>query len=126
MSTTLLEDRSTDSVNATTDPLRVMFIITTLEVGGAETLLVNLVRRLDRRRVTPEICCLKAPGQLGVVMAEEVPLFDHLLGGKYDVRVFGTLEKTAATAADRRRSSPSARATRCFGADWRLAWRECR
>ena len=29
-------------------PLRVMFIITTLEVGGAETLLVNLVRRFDR------------------------------------------------------------------------------
>ena len=57
-------DRPTDTV-APTPPLRVMFIITTLEVGGAETLLVNLVRRFDRRRVMPEICCLKAPGQLG-------------------------------------------------------------
>ena len=80
-----------DPANAAADPLRVMFIITTLEVGGAETLLVNLVRRFDRGRVTPEICCLKAPGQLGVVMAEEVPLFDHLLAGKYDLRVFGRL-----------------------------------
>jgi glycosyltransferase involved in cell wall biosynthesis len=93
MSTTLLQNRSADPIHAAADPLRVMFIITTLEVGGAETLLVNLVRRFDRRRVTPEICCLKAPGQLGVVMAKEVPLFDHLLSGKFDVRVFGRLKK---------------------------------
>ena len=30
-------------------PLRVMFVITSMPVGGAETLLVELVRRLDRR-----------------------------------------------------------------------------
>ena len=29
-------------------PLRVMFVITSMPVGGAETLLVELVRRLDR------------------------------------------------------------------------------
>jgi glycosyltransferase involved in cell wall biosynthesis len=92
MSTTLLQIRPPDSADVAADPLRVMFIITTLEVGGAETLLVNLVRRFDRRRVIPEICCLKAPGQLGVVMQKEVPLFDHLLAGKYDLRVFGRLK----------------------------------
>jgi len=91
MSTTLLKDRSTDSAGAVADPLRVMFIITTLEVGGAETLLVNLVRRFDRRRVIPEICCLKAPGRLGVELSAEVPLFDRLLSSKYDLRVFGRL-----------------------------------
>ena len=31
-------------------PLRVMFLITSMPVGGAETLLVNLIRRLDRER----------------------------------------------------------------------------
>jgi hypothetical protein len=41
MSTTLLENRPADSANAAADPLRVMFITTTLEVGGAETLLVS-------------------------------------------------------------------------------------
>ena len=29
-------------------PLRVMFVITSMPVGGAETLLVELVRRMDR------------------------------------------------------------------------------
>ena len=93
MSTTLLQNRSTDSAIVAADPLRVMFIITTLEVGGAETLLVNLVRRFDRRRVMPEICCLKAPGQLGVELSAEVAVFDSLLTRKYDLRVFGRLTK---------------------------------
>ena len=29
-------------------PLRVMFVITSMPVGGAETLLTELVRRMDR------------------------------------------------------------------------------
>ena len=40
-------------------PLRVMFVITSMPVGGAETLLVELVRRMDRGRFLPELCCLK-------------------------------------------------------------------
>ena len=87
MSTTLQHTPFADSAATVAGPLRVMFIITTLDVGGAETLLVNLVRRFDRSRVLPEICCLKGPGQLGIDMAQEVPLFDHLLAGKYDLRV---------------------------------------
>jgi glycosyltransferase involved in cell wall biosynthesis len=93
MSTTLLYNESHCSANESGEPLRLMFIITTLEVGGAETLLVNLVRRFDRRRVIPEICCLKARGQLGDVVAKEVPLFDRLLSRKYDLRVFGRLKR---------------------------------
>src|SRR5438067_877058 len=67
--------------------LRLMFVHTFMPVGGAETLLVNLIRRLDRTRFAPEICCLKFPGPLGEVMAGEIPVFSHLLGGKYDLRV---------------------------------------
>src|SRR6202012_2213926 len=36
-------------------PLRVMFVITCMPVGGAETLLVNLVRKLDRDRFSSEL-----------------------------------------------------------------------
>ena len=32
-------------------PLRVMFVITSMHVGGAETLLCNLIRRIDRRTI---------------------------------------------------------------------------
>jgi glycosyltransferase involved in cell wall biosynthesis len=74
-------------------PLRVMFVNTSLEVGGAETLLVNLVRRLNRERVAPEICCLKQKGALGRLLATEVPVFSDLLRSKYDLRILGRLRR---------------------------------
>ncbi|HWB00189.1 MAG TPA: glycosyltransferase [Pirellulales bacterium] len=74
-------------------PLRVMFVLTNMPVGGAETLLVDLVRRMDRARFTPELCCLKTLGPLGEVLAEEVPAFEGLIGHKYDARVLGRLAR---------------------------------
>ena len=68
-------------------PLRTLFVITSMQVGGAETLLVNLVRRLDRQRVVPAICCLKEPGPLGEEIASEIPVHTHLLSHKYDPRI---------------------------------------
>jgi glycosyltransferase involved in cell wall biosynthesis len=73
------------------EPLRVMFIITSMNVGGAETLLVELVRRLDRRRFLPELCCLKGPGPLGEAMAKEIPVHSGLLRRKSDVGVLWRL-----------------------------------
>lgn len=72
-------------------PLRVMFVITYMPVGGAETLLVDLIRRLDRSRFAPEVCCLKHLGPLGEVLQEEVPVFSGLLTHKYDFRVLWRL-----------------------------------
>ena len=74
-------------------PLRVMFVITCMPVGGAETLLVNLVRRLDRDRFLPELCCLKYFGPLGEVLAAEIPAFTGLLKNKYDVAVLSRLTR---------------------------------
>jgi glycosyltransferase involved in cell wall biosynthesis len=70
-----------------------MFVITSMPVGGAETLLVELVRRLDRSRFSPELCCLKHPGPLGEVLAAEIPAFSGLLRNKYDIRVLGRLRR---------------------------------
>ena len=70
-----------------------MFVITSMPVGGAETLLVNLVRRLDRSRFEPELCCLKQLGPLGEVLAEEIPTFTGLLAHKYDFAVLGRLTR---------------------------------
>jgi len=70
-----------------------MFVITSMPVGGAETLLVELVRRLDRSRFSPELCCLKHLGPLGEVLAAEIPAFSGLLRNKYDVRVLGRLRR---------------------------------
>lgn len=74
-------------------PLRVMFVITCMPVGGAETLLVDLIRRLDRRRFVPELCCLKYFGPLGEVLSKEIPAFTGLLAHKYDFRVLPRLAR---------------------------------
>ncbi|MBX3424765.1 MAG: glycosyltransferase [Pirellulales bacterium] len=72
-------------------PLNVTFLATSLPVGGAETLLVNLVRGLDRTRFAPEIVCLKEPGPLGELLAAELPVHSRLLASKYDLRVLPRL-----------------------------------
>ena len=72
---------------------RVMFIHTNMPVGGAETLTVDLIRRLDRRRFAPELCCLKEPGPLGELLAEKFPVHHDLLSGKYDFRVLPRLTR---------------------------------
>ncbi|MBW3598303.1 MAG: glycosyltransferase [Planctomycetes bacterium] len=74
-------------------PLRVMFIITSMPVGGAETLLVNLIRRMDRERFAPELCCLKELGPLGEELAREVPAHSRLLCCKWDIRVLSRLTR---------------------------------
>lgn len=79
-----------DSVNR---PLNVMFVITSMPVGGAETLLVNLTRRFDKTRIKPLIGCLKERGVLGDELADEIPVFEHLIGHKYDVAVARRLRK---------------------------------
>ncbi|MCA9262362.1 MAG: glycosyltransferase [Planctomycetales bacterium] len=74
-------------------PLRVMFVLTSMPVGGAETLLVNLIRGLDSSRFHAEVCCLKQPGPLGEELSAEFPVHSGLLSGKYDVRVLGRLTR---------------------------------
>ncbi len=73
-------------------PLPVLFVQTSMPVGGAETLLVNLVRRMDREAFAPELVCLKQRGPLGDRLAEEgVPVHYNLLSGKFDLRVLPRL-----------------------------------
>ena len=74
-------------------PINVMFVITSMPVGGAETLLVNLTRRFDKTRIQPMIGCLKEKGVLGEELADEIPVFDHLINHKYDVAVARRLRK---------------------------------
>jgi glycosyltransferase involved in cell wall biosynthesis len=74
-------------------PLRVMFLHTSVDIGGAETVTLNLIRRFDRSRFEPELCCLKARGTIGELLSAEVPVFDHLLRNKYDLRVLPRLTR---------------------------------
>jgi len=54
----------------------VLFVIGTLDVGGAEMQLVELVQRLDARRFRPMVCCLAREGPLAAALHEaHVPVF---------------------------------------------------
>jgi glycosyltransferase involved in cell wall biosynthesis len=70
-----------------------MFVITSMPVGGAETALVELVRRIDREQFQPELCCLKYFGPLGEILAQEIPAVTGLLAHKYDFAVLGRLTR---------------------------------
>lgn len=43
---------------------RILHLITRLPVGGAERLIVDIVRGLDRARYEPLVCCIQARGEL--------------------------------------------------------------
>ena len=74
-------------------PLRCQFLITSMPVGGAETLLVNLMRRLDPNVLQPEVICLKEPGPLGEQIRDEFPVHSQLIGSKYDATVLYRLAR---------------------------------
>ncbi len=71
--------------------LNVKFVITSMPVGGAETLLVNLIRHMDKHSFSPEVVCLKEPGELGNELAAEVPVYANLLPSKWDVSILPRL-----------------------------------
>ena len=68
-------------------PLRIMFALTSMPVGGAETLLMNLTQKFNRDRILPEICCLKEPGELGEKIKKDLPVHCNFIRSKYDVTV---------------------------------------
>lgn len=70
-----------------------MFIHTEMVVGGAETLLAEILRKMDRDRFLPELCCLKRLAELGEVVSEEIPTFTGLLANKHDLRVLPRLTR---------------------------------
>ena len=72
-------------------PLNALFVITSMPVGGAETLLVNLLRRFRSSHIVPSVACLKEKGPLGEEIAREFKLTEHWLRSKYDLRVLPSL-----------------------------------
>lgn len=82
-------DSSTNSLYAR--PLNTTFVITSMPVGGAETLLVNLMRRFQSDAIVPSVVCLKEKGPLGEQISNEFQVTDHWLRSKYDVRVLPKL-----------------------------------
>jgi len=47
-----------------TEKVKILYVIWSLEMGGAERLVVSLSEGLDRKRFEPLVCCLNHPGAL--------------------------------------------------------------
>lgn len=61
----------------TDSPVRIAFVITELDEGGAERALVQIVTRLDRARWEPRVFSLSGRGPLTAKLeAAEIPVFD--------------------------------------------------
>lgn len=81
------------SIRSVPERLRVQFVVSSLPIGGAETLLLNLIRRLNREEFSPEVVCLREPGALGGAIAREAPLHPHLIKSRWDTRILPRLAK---------------------------------
>jgi glycosyltransferase involved in cell wall biosynthesis len=58
-------------------PIRVLYLLTTLNVGGAERSLLEALRKIKRSRVEPVVCSLISGGQLRDAFAElDIPVVE--------------------------------------------------
>jgi L-malate glycosyltransferase len=56
--------------------INVLYVIWSLQMGGAERVVAGLARGLDRTRFRPLVCCLNFKGRLAEELeAEEIPVF---------------------------------------------------
>ncbi len=70
------------------EKINILFVCTTLVIGGCEKQLHHVVLRMDRRRFNPIICCLKEDGTLGRDLRKKgIKVYSDLLQSKYDIRV---------------------------------------
>jgi glycosyltransferase involved in cell wall biosynthesis len=71
--------------------LNIGFVITSMPVGGAETLLINLLRSFDSVRIRPQVICLKDRGVLGEELADVFPVHSQLIRSRWDASVLWRL-----------------------------------
>ena len=75
-------------------PVRVLHLIVTLTVGGAEEHILSLVRNLERERFDPAVCCLGESGPIGREIRDAgVPVFalGRLGKGGFDRKIIPQL-----------------------------------
>ncbi len=73
---------------------KVLFIIWSLERGGAERFLAGLLHHLDRTKFQPTLCCLNWKGQWGEdVERAGIPVIALNKKGKVDLKAFRQLKR---------------------------------
>lgn len=81
-------------VSRSPSPVRVLHLIVTLTVGGAEDHILSLVRNLERERFNPTVCCIGESGPIGIEIRNAgVPVFalGRLEKGGFDRKIIPQL-----------------------------------
>lgn len=69
--------------------IKVLFIIWSLEKGGAERFLVSLVKSMDRTRIEPVVCCLNWKGMWATELEERgIQVIELNKRHKFDIKAF--------------------------------------
>lgn len=65
--------------------MTVMFLETSLRIGGTETVVAQLMQRLDRKKIRPVLACLYEPGPLGErLISQGMTVYHHLAKSRLD------------------------------------------
>lgn len=79
----------------TPHPVPILFLFTSLPVGGAENLLLSVARLVDRAYIKPVICCIKDKGPIGEEierLGTPVITLGRLQKGGFDYRIVRDLQ----------------------------------
>jgi L-malate glycosyltransferase len=80
--------------NSVSQPLRVMHVLLTMGVGGAEKLVYDMISHQDSAMLNSSVCCLQAMGPLGDKLRESgVPVFFYERKHGIDWSMIGWLRK---------------------------------
>ena len=66
-----LNEHPASSIQHRGEKLSVLYIIWSLEIGGAERVVVNLAKGLDKSKFVPLVCCLNEKGALAQELEKE-------------------------------------------------------
>jgi glycosyltransferase involved in cell wall biosynthesis len=75
---------------------RLLHLITRLPVGGAERLIADIVRKLDRGRYEPLVCCIQARGEIAAEIERSgvrVVCLERMKSRRFDWRAVGELAR---------------------------------
>jgi len=79
-------------------PLKILHVLLSMTMGGAETLVYNMVRHSSFAGNKPVVCCLKSVGDLGEKLKSEgFTLYNHSSGEGTDLSLIGWIRDIIST-----------------------------
>ena len=74
----------------------ILFLLLSLEVGGTEKHLLNLISNLNKKKFNPVICCLYNLGEIGELFLnnkEGISVYHNVMKSKWDISGLGKIRR---------------------------------